>query len=145
MNARVRSSRLDLIAAAILVLATTTAMAQATGQPADAAPATDAGPWAATGHVDLTHPYVLRGVTTTYGNGAPLGNASADAPESSRVALQWGIDVVHTSGWSFGYWASSINYSYQQLGRSYDDRGVTEFQHPRSIENDFYRFYRLTP
>ncbi|MDM0114002.1 hypothetical protein QTI66_17745 [Variovorax sp. J22R133] len=127
------------IAAAVFVFATTSAMAQSTDKPADA-PA-DAGPWTVTKHIDLAYPYVLRGATTTYGNGAPLGNAGADAPESSRVALQWGIDFVHTSGWSFGYWASTINYSYKQLGRSYDDRSITDFQHPKSVENDFYGAY----
>lgn len=101
----------------------------------------EVGPWTVTKHIDLTSRYVLRGVTTTYGNGAPLGNEGADAPESDRPTLQWGIDFVHASGWSFGYWASALNYSYRQLGRSYDDRSVTEFQSPRSIENDLYFAY----
>jgi uncharacterized protein (TIGR02001 family) len=129
---------------AILALAATSAMAQASDKPADSAPQAaeaEAGPWAITRHIDLTYPYVLRGATTTYGNGAPLGNAGADAPESSRVALQWGIDFAHASGWSFGYWASTINYSYKQLGRSYDDRAITDFQKDKSIENDFYGAY----
>lgn len=108
----------------------------------DAAPgATPAGPWTITKHIDLASRYVLRGATTTYGNGQPLGNAGADAPESDQPALQWGIDFVHSSGWSFGYWASTINYSYKQLGRSYSDRSITEFQKPRSVENDLYFAY----
>lgn len=43
--------------------------------------------------------------------------------------------------WSVGYWASMINYSYQQLGRSYSDRGITDFRRDKSIENDFYGAY----
>ena len=94
-----------------------------------------------TGHIDLVSKYVLRGITTQYGNGAPLGNVGADAPESDRPALQWGIDWVHASGWSLGYFGSMVNYSYKQLGRSYDDPTITDYQHPKSIENDFYGAY----
>ncbi|CAG2136787.1 hypothetical protein LMG31506_01721 [Cupriavidus yeoncheonensis] len=113
--------------------------------PAPAADTADpkaaAAPYTFTGHLDLVSRYVLRGATTTYGNGAPLGNAGADAPESSRPALQWGLDLAHESGWSLGYWASMINYSYRQLGRSYSDRSITDFQSSRSVENDFYGAY----
>jgi len=108
---------------------------------AGADPQAAASPYTFTGHLDLVSRYVLRGATTTYGNGAPLGNAGADAPESSRPALQWGLDLAHESGWSIGYWASMINYSYRQLGRSYSDRGITDFQKDRSVENDFYGAY----
>ena len=94
-----------------------------------------------TAHIDLASQYVLRGATTTYGNGVALGNAGADAPESSRPAMQWGADLAWANGWSAGYWASTINYSYRQLGRSYGDRSLTSFQSPRSIENDFYGAY----
>lgn len=107
----------------------------------EATPTAPTGPWTITKHIDLASRYVLRGVTTTYGNGQPLGNAGADAPESDQAALQWGIDFVHTSGWSFGYWASTINYSYKQLGNSYGDRSITAFQKPRSVENDLYFAY----
>jgi uncharacterized protein (TIGR02001 family) len=130
-------ARMTLGSLAAAALVATNATAQENDKPADA----DAGPWTVTRHIDLAYPYVLRGATTTYGNGAPLGNAGADAPESNRAALQWGIDFVHASGWSFGYWASSINYSYKQLGRSYDDRSITDFQRAKSIENDFYGAY----
>jgi hypothetical protein len=52
-----------------------------------------------TGHVDLVSRYILRGVTTSYGNSPQgLGNAGADAPESDRPALQWGLDWNHPSG-----------------------------------------------
>lgn len=125
------------IAAAILLLCASGAMAQASDKPDEA----DAGPWTVTKHIDLAYPYVLRGATTTYGNGAPLGNSGADAPESERLALQWGIDFVNKNGWSFGYFGSSINYSYKQLGRSYDDRSITDFQRAKSVENDFYGAY----
>ncbi|MGJ7508075.1 TorF family putative porin [Variovorax sp. GT1P44] len=124
-------------ATVMLLLAATGAVAQTSDKAEEATPA-DAGPWTVTRHIDLTYPYVLRGATTTYGNGVPLGNAGADAPESSRVALQGGFDVLHASGWSFGYFASTINYSYKQLGRSYDNRAITDFQRDKSIENDLY-------
>lgn len=94
-----------------------------------------------TGHIDVATRYILRGASTTYGNGAPLGNAGADAPESNKAALQWGADVAWASGWSLGYWASTINYSYKQLGASYSDRSVTQFQTDKSIENDLYGAY----
>lgn len=107
----------------------------------DSPPAEKNSPYTFTGHLDVVSRYVLRGATTTYGNGAPLGNAGGDAPESSRPALQWGLDLAHESGWSVGYWASMINYSYQQLGRTYSDRSITDFQRGKSIENDFYGAY----
>ena len=95
-----------------------------------------------TGHIDLVSKYILRGASTTYGNARPgLGNEGADAPESSKPALQWGVDYVHPSGWYAGYWGSMINYSYKQLGNSYDDRTITEFQKDKSIENDLYGGY----
>ena len=95
-----------------------------------------------TGHLDVVSKYVLRGATKTYGNGAPLGNEFADAPESNKAALQWGVDWAHPSGFSVGYWASTINYSYKQLGKSYDDRSILSgFQDDKSIENDFYGAY----
>jgi len=97
-----------------------------------------------TGHVDLVSKYILRGATSTYGNGAPLGNAGGDAPESDKAVAQWGADVVFSSGWSAGYWASMINYSYKQLGDSYSDRNITDFQKDKSIENDFYGAYAGT-
>lgn len=98
-------------------------------------------PYTLTAHIDLVSRYVLRGATSTYGNSAPLGNAGADAPESSKGAVQWGVDWAHESGWSLGYWASTVNYSYRQLGRSYSDRSITAFQRGKSIENDFYGAY----
>ncbi|RXZ30997.1 hypothetical protein D9O50_17720 [Oxalobacteraceae bacterium CAVE-383] len=118
------------------------AAGNAAAETADMAPAPEApGPWTVTKHIDLASRYVLRGATTTYGNGAPLGNSGGDAPESSSAALQWGFDAVHSSGWSFGYWASTINYSYEQLGKSYADRSITDFGKNKSIENDFYGAY----
>lgn len=102
-----------------------------------------AKPYTLTGHVDLVSAYYLRGATTTYGNSAPgLGNVGADAPESSRPVLQWGVDFVHESGWYAGYWGSQINYSYRRLGESYDDRSIVSgFQNDKSIENDLYGGY----
>lgn len=98
-----------------------------------------------TGHVDVVSRYVLRGITTTYGNATPgLGNEGADAPESDRPALQWGVDWVHPSGVYLGYWGSTVNYSYKQLGRLYSDRSVTDFQKDKSIENDLYGGYTGT-
>jgi uncharacterized protein (TIGR02001 family) len=102
--------------------------------------AAPAGP-AFTVHLDVVTAYVLRGATRTYGNGAPLGNLNADAPESNKGALQWGVDWAHPSGFSLGYWASTINYSYEQLGKSYDNPPGSDFQHNKSIENDFYGAY----
>lgn len=95
-----------------------------------------------TGHLDWTTKYILRGISETYGNARPgLGNSGADAPESENPALQWGLDYVDPSGWYVGYWASRINYSYKQLGDSYSDRGITDFQKDKSIENDIYGGY----
>jgi len=110
----------------------------------DSSPATQASkPYALTAHVDLVSAYYLRGVTTTYGNSYPgLGNAGADAPESTQPVLQWAADLTHESGWYAGYWASRINYSYERLGESYDDRTIVSgFQDNKSIENDFYGGY----
>lgn len=95
----------------------------------DAAPTPD---WTITGHVDLNSAYYLRGATTTYGNASfynftgignksvAFGNRNADAPESDKPVLQWGADFVHSSGLYLGYWGSQVNYSYKQLGESYD-------------------------
>jgi uncharacterized protein (TIGR02001 family) len=94
-----------------------------------------------TGHVDLVSRYVLRGITTTYGPGAALGNFGADAPESDKPALQWGADWTDPSGFYAGYFASTINYSYQRLGQSYSDRNIVDFQSNKSIENDLYGGY----
>ncbi|MBB3221267.1 TorF family putative porin [Pseudoduganella umbonata] len=95
-----------------------------------------------TGHVDLVSAYVLRGVTTTYGPGAPgAGNAGADAPESNRAALQWGADWSHPAGWYLGYFGAQINYSYRRLGDLYSDPAVTDFRAKKSVENDFYGGY----
>jgi uncharacterized protein (TIGR02001 family) len=105
-------------------------------KPADAKP-----PYTLSGHIDLVSRYYLRGATKTYGNGAPLGNAGADAPESDKPALQWGADLVSSDGWYAGYWGSQVNYSYKQLGNSYADRTITDFQKSKSIENDFYGGY----
>jgi uncharacterized protein (TIGR02001 family) len=93
------------------------------------------------GRIDIVSRYYLRGITTTYDNGTPLGNVGADAPESDRPALQWGLDYVHGSGFYLGYFGSQINYSYQQLEAAYADRNVSEFQKPRSIENDLFAGY----
>jgi len=93
-----------------------------------------------TGHVDLYSKYVLRGATTTYGTG-PVGNTFADAPESNKAALQWGADLAWDNGFYVGYWASTINYSYRQLGKSYSDRTIADFRKDKSIENDFYGGY----
>lgn len=100
-------------------------------------------PHTLTGHVDLVSSYHLRGATTTYGNSYPgLGNAGADAPESTAPVLQWGMDFVHENGWYMGYWGSQINYSYRQLGKSYGDRTIVSgFQDNKSIENDLYGGY----
>jgi uncharacterized protein (TIGR02001 family) len=95
-----------------------------------------------TGHIDLVSKYILRGVSTTYGNAKPgLGNKGADAPESDHAVLQWGADYAAPSGWYAGYWGSQINYSYKQLGDSYNNRSITNFQKDKSIENDLYGGY----
>lgn len=114
------------------------------GSAAVTASAEDAAPYTLTGHIDLVSRYYLRGATTTYGNGAPLGNAGADAPESDKLAPQWGADYVRSSGWYAGYFGSTINYSYDQLGKSYRDRSITDFQKNKSIENDLYAGYNGT-
>jgi uncharacterized protein (TIGR02001 family) len=108
---------------------------------AEDAPAPAPAP-AFTGHIDLVNKYVLRGVTSTYGPGLPgLGNEGADAPESSKPVLQWGVDWTHPSGVYLGYWASQINYSYKRLAESYSNRAVASFQDKKSVENDFYGGY----
>jgi uncharacterized protein (TIGR02001 family) len=95
-----------------------------------------------TGHIDLASKYILRGISTTYGPSTPgLGNSGADAPESDKAALQWGVDWVHPSGVYLGYWASQVNYSYERLGESWRDRAIVDFQHRKSVENDFYGGY----
>ncbi|OWW21594.1 TorF family putative porin [Noviherbaspirillum denitrificans] len=94
-----------------------------------------------TGHVDLVSKYILRGASTTYGPGAPLGNGGADAPESDKPVLQWGVDWTHPSGVYLGYFGSQINYSYKRLGELYSNPSVTNFQSGKSIENDFYGGY----
>jgi uncharacterized protein (TIGR02001 family) len=106
----------------------------------DAPAAAPSGP-SLTGHVDLVSRYILRGITSTYGPAAPLGNAGADAPESDQPALQWGADWSHPDGWYLGYFGSTVNYSYKQLGDSYSDRTITDFQKKKSIENDLYGGY----
>jgi uncharacterized protein (TIGR02001 family) len=106
----------------------------------EAAPAAAPAP-AWTGHIDLVSKYVLRGITSTYGPGAPLGNVGADAPESKKPALQWGADWSDPSGFYLGYFGSTINYSYKQLGDSYSDRTISDFQTKKSIENDLYGGY----
>src|SRR5882672_2795313 len=88
-----------------------------------ASPAAEPPPPAFTGHIDLVSKYIRRGASTTHGNALPgLGNQGADARESDQPVLQWEVDYVHPSGWYVGYWGSGINYSYKQLGESYDDR-----------------------
>jgi uncharacterized protein (TIGR02001 family) len=94
-----------------------------------------------TGHVDVASRYVVRGITSTYGPGPALGNAGADAPESDKPALQWGVDWPHPSGFYAGYFGSMINYSYKRLGQSYADRSVVDFQSKKSVENDLYGGY----
>ena len=94
-----------------------------------------------TGHVDLVSKYVLRGITSTYGPGAPLGNVGADAPESNKAALQWGADWSDPSGFYLGYFGSTINYSYKALGESYSNRAISDFQAKKSVENDLYGGY----
>jgi uncharacterized protein (TIGR02001 family) len=108
---------------------------------ADAVADTPAPAPAWTGHVDLVSRYVLRGITSTYGPGTPLGNAGADAPESDRPALQWGADWSDPSGFYAGYFGSMINYSYQRLGESYSNRNIVDFQSKKSVENDLYGGY----
>jgi uncharacterized protein (TIGR02001 family) len=114
----------------LLATATGSTMAQTT------APATPVSDVKLSGHIDIVSRYYLRGITKTYDNGTPLGNVGADAPESERPALQWGVDYVHGSGFYLGYFGSQINYSYKQLEAAYADRSVSEFQRPKSIEND---------
>lgn len=100
-------------------------------------------------HVDLVSRYIVRGITSTYGNVLPgIGNRYADAPESGKLTLQWGADYVHPSGWFIGYWASQVNFSYKLVGQSFDQYAKTgivtidNYQDGRnSIENDFYGGY----
>jgi uncharacterized protein (TIGR02001 family) len=124
--------RNTLAVAVSIALSSTAALAE--DAPAPAAPSL-------TAHVDLVSRYVLRGITSTYGPAAPLGNAGADAPESDRPAVQWGADWSHPDGWYLGYFGSTINYSYQQLGDSYANRAISDFQKKKSIENDLYGGY----
>lgn len=107
-----------------------------------------AAPHKISGHVDIVDKYYARGITTTYGNVLPgLGNRFADAPESDKPALQWGVDYSHDAGWYLGYWASQTNYSYRQVGESYDQYAnggvvtVTDWQDGKSIEHDLYGGY----
>jgi uncharacterized protein (TIGR02001 family) len=128
------------ITAAVLGWSCSSAMAQETPADVAAAPDAPAAP-AFTGHIDLVSHYILRGITSTYGPGAPLGNKGADAPEADRPVPQWGVDWVSPTGVYLGYWGSMINYSYQRLGESYTDRSITDFQSHKSVENDLYGGY----
>ncbi|HYE38080.1 TorF family putative porin [Methylocaldum sp.] len=94
-------------------------------------------------HVDLVSSYVVRGFTTTYFNGEPLGNEFADAPESEDPVLQWGADLKLSSGWYLGYFGSMINYSYLRLGQAYSNRSISVFDDEKSIEHDIYGGYEL--
>jgi len=134
------ANKFTLLVTVSLFTLMTTCWAKADEQTAATEPAK---PYTLTGHVDLVSVYYLRGATTTYGNSPPgLGNAGADAPESSQPVLQWGADLIHESGWYAGYWGSQINYSYKRLGESYDDRTIVSgFQDNKSIENDLYGGY----
>lgn len=125
------------VAAAIAIFSIPFQSAQAADEPATEAKP----PYTLTGHIDLVSRYYLRGATTTYGNGAPLGNAGADAPESDKPVAQWGADFIDASGLYAGYFGSMINYSYKKLGESYSDRTIVDFQNNKSIENDFYGGY----
>ncbi len=128
------------IAIAIACLAAVQS-AQAADEPVPAPAAAPAAAPTWTGHVDLVSKYVLRGITSTYGPGDPLGNAGADAPESDKIAVQWGADYVDPSGFYVGYFGSTVNYSYKRLGESYADRSIVDFQSKKSIENDLYAGY----
>ena len=132
------AKKLTYLVTASLLASTMSCSATAAEQTISAAK-----PYTLTAHVDLVSAYYLRGATSTYGNSYPgLGNAGADAPESSHPVFQWGADFVHESGWYTGYWGSQINYSYKRLGESYDDRTIVSgFQDNKSVENDFYGGY----
>lgn len=118
-----------------------TAMAADEPVAAAAAPEAPAAP-ALTGHIDLVSKYILRGATSTYNPTLPgFGNPGADAPESDKPVLQWGADYADPSGLYVGYFGSMINYSYQQLGNSYSNRTISNFQTSKSIENDLYGGY----
>lgn len=146
---RLNMKCLSLLALAVPAVLSAGAAWSQTPEAALPAAEEPAKPYTLTGHIDLVSRYYLRGLTSTYGNVYPgLGNVGADAPESDKPALQWGVDYVHESGFYVGYWASMINYSYKQLGRSYDIYRDTnglpagfDFQDDRSIENDFYAGY----
>lgn len=86
-----------------------------------------------TGHLDLTTKYVLRGITTTYGDATTplMGNAGGDAPENDEPALQGGLDYSHASGFYAGWWFSTLGYSYKSL----TDTGT-------SMEHDLYGGYQ---
>lgn len=72
---------------------------------------------AVTGNLDVISKYVLRGITTTYGQtapvaGVPSGNAAADAPENEKPSLQGGLNYSSESGLYLGYAFATIGYSY---------------------------------
>jgi hypothetical protein len=81
--------RLKSTACLILLTFSGGAALAADDKPAEAKP-----PCTLTGHIDLVSHDHLRGATKTYGNGAPLGNEGADAPESDKPAPQWGADCA---------------------------------------------------
>jgi uncharacterized protein (TIGR02001 family) len=137
---KLKRACLSVVGTTLLGLSCSIAIAQETPAPAaDVAPAPT--PPAFTGHIDLVSHYILRGITSTYGPGAPLGNTGGDAPEADKPVAQWGVDWNDPSGVYLGYWGSMINYSYQQLGNSYSDRSITDFQKNKSVENDLYGGY----
>jgi hypothetical protein len=129
---KLKRACLSVVGTTLLGLSCSIAIAQETPAPAaDVAPAPT--PPAFTGHIDLVSHYILRGITSTYGPGAPLGNTGGDAPEADKPVAQWGVDWNDPSGVYLGYWGSMINYSYQQLGNSYSDRSMLRSlyqQHP---------------
>jgi len=63
------------------------------------------------GNIGLTSKYLFRG-----------------GVESDRIALQGGLDYNHASGFYAGWWASTLDYSYDKDGNDSSD----------GIENDFY-------
>lgn len=66
-----------------------------------------------TGNIGVASKYILRGIT--------------NSPENENAALQGGFDYGFDSGFSLGYWGSSLGYS---------DPGKS-----KGFENDFYGGY----
>jgi len=96
-----------------------------------AAQAEDAPASPLTGNINVVSKYVLRGLTTTGGDGT--------GTESNYATVQGGFDYSHESGIYAGYWGSGLSYTTDGTGTtSPANNGVLG----SGFESDFYAGYK---